>query len=158
MRELKRVGAAALMAAALALGASASASAAPAAGIAIGPAAPTDGALLQIRDGGGRWQGGGGGRGGHWGGRGHWGGGHGGHFRGRHHRGFRNDGAWIGLGVAGALLADGLYDGDYYDYDSDAGPSSGAAERCAATFRSFEWDTGLYTTYGGQKRVCPYLD
>ena len=28
---------------------------------------------------------------------------------------------------------------------------------CAESFRSFEWRTGLYTTYGGEKRLCPYL-
>lgn len=30
-------------------------------------------------------------------------------------------------------------------------------EKCARRYRSFEWDTGLYTTYGGEKRLCPYL-
>ena len=33
----------------------------------------------------------------------------------------------------------------------------GPRERCSAEFRSFEWDTGLYTTYAGEKRLCPYL-
>ena len=28
---------------------------------------------------------------------------------------------------------------------------------CAQNFRSFEWNTGLYTTYDGDKRLCPYL-
>jgi hypothetical protein len=28
---------------------------------------------------------------------------------------------------------------------------------CAQNFRSFEWNTGLYTTYSGEKRLCPYL-
>lgn len=32
-----------------------------------------------------------------------------------------------------------------------------AKERCARRFKSFEWDTGLYTTYRGPKKVCPYL-
>ena len=28
---------------------------------------------------------------------------------------------------------------------------------CAQRFRSFEWNTGLYTAYSGEKRVCLYL-
>ena len=50
----------------------------------------------------------------------------------------------------------------YYerDDDDDAGyegvPYSGK-ERCARRFRSFDWDTGLYTTYGGHTKLCPYL-
>lgn len=38
----------------------------------------------------------------------------------------------------------------------EAGPRS-AKDRCARRFRSFEWETGLYTTYGGHKKPCPYL-
>ena len=75
---------------------------------------------------------------------------------------------WIGLGVvAGAIIADeayrphpghyydqGPYDGPYYypsDYRGD--PRS----ICAQNFRSFEWRTGYYTTYSGERRLCPYL-
>jgi BA14K-like protein len=29
--------------------------------------------------------------------------------------------------------------------------------RCAAQFRSFEPDTGYYTTYAGERVLCPYL-
>jgi hypothetical protein len=32
-----------------------------------------------------------------------------------------------------------------------------AAGRCAAQFRSFEPDTGYYTTYDGDRVLCPYL-
>jgi BA14K-like protein len=32
-----------------------------------------------------------------------------------------------------------------------------AASRCAAQFRSFEPDTGYYTTYDGDRVLCPYL-
>jgi len=78
--------------------------------------------------------------------------------------------AWLGLGagvVAGAIIADqayrphpghyydeGPYDGPYYypaDYRGDP------REICAQNFRTFEWRTGLYTTYNGGKRLCPYL-
>lgn len=30
-------------------------------------------------------------------------------------------------------------------------------DRCSRRFRSFERRTGLYTTYGGEKKLCPYL-
>jgi hypothetical protein len=94
--------------------------------------------------------------------RGGWRGGH------RGHRGFRT-GAAIGLGIAGAAIATGAARGYYYGDDDDyyyAEPvysygytysGGGGAERCAATFRSFEWDTGLYTTYQGERVRCPYL-
>jgi BA14K-like protein len=56
-----------------------------------------------------------------------------------------------------------IYYGNGYGYgrgDEEAGDDGApysAQERCAQRFRSFEWDTGLYTTYGGHKRLCPYL-
>jgi hypothetical protein len=58
-----------------------------------------------------------------------------------------NPGAFIALGVLGALLNQG---------HSESYARS-AMQRCDDRFRSFEWDTGLYTTYGGDKRLCPYL-
>jgi len=77
---------------------------------------------------------------------------------------------WIGLGagvVAGAIIADeayrphpghyydeGPYDGPYY-YPSDYRGDPRAI--CAQNFRSFEWRTGYYTTYSGERRLCPYL-
>ncbi|KAB2911153.1 MAG: hypothetical protein F9K29_23270 [Hyphomicrobiaceae bacterium] len=86
-------------------------------------------------------------------------------------RGWRRGPApWIGLGagvVLGTIIADHAYrprpgyfyddysyDGPYYypsDYEGDP------REMCARNFRSFEWRTGLYTTYSGEKRLCPYL-
>lgn len=32
-----------------------------------------------------------------------------------------------------------------------------AMERCAAQFRSFDPETGTYTSYSGETVVCPYL-
>jgi hypothetical protein len=77
---------------------------------------------------------------------------------------------WLGLGagiVAGAIIANEAYRprrGYYYDDYSYDGPyyyPSGYAGDprtvCAQNFRSFEWNTGLYTTYSGEKRLCPYL-
>lgn len=43
---------------------------------------------------------------------------------------------------------------DYTEYSDD---SNSARERCDQRFRSFEWETGLYTTYSGYKKLCPYL-
>ena len=48
------------------------------------------------------------------------------------------------------------YNPDYDDAGYEGVPYS-AKERCDRRFRSFEWDTGLYTTYGGHKKLCPYL-
>ncbi|MDX2205302.1 MAG: BA14K family protein [Hyphomicrobiaceae bacterium] len=70
------------------------------------------------------------------------------HGRWNRHRGHGwNPGAAIALGIVGSLIARGVSRGAAYD----------AIERCDARFRSFERDTGLYTTYGGEKRLCPYL-
>jgi hypothetical protein len=37
------------------------------------------------------------------------------------------------------------------------GNARSAMQRCDNRFRSFEWDTGYYTTYDGDKVLCPYL-
>jgi hypothetical protein len=76
----------------------------------------------------------------HHGRHGHW------HHRHNRHRYGRDLAIGLGLGILGAATAPRAY-GYYGD----------ARGRCAARFRSFEWDTGLYTTYGGDKRLCPYL-
>jgi hypothetical protein len=31
-------------------------------------------------------------------------------------------------------------------------------QRCSETFRSFDPVTGTYVTYGGETRVCPYIE
>jgi hypothetical protein len=70
------------------------------------------------------------------------------HWR-RHHRYYDdwNPGAYIALGILGALVNQGLSESE----------ARSAMQRCDERFRSFEPDTGLYTTYGGEKRLCPYL-
>jgi BA14K-like protein len=97
-----------------------------------------------------------------------------GNWRGRRNWG-RNAAIGLGLGVLGGAIASGAYANRYYDdpyvgyddryvgraveYDNDdvyEGNDDGV-RRCAATFRSFEPETGQYTTYGGEKRMCPYL-
>lgn len=79
-------------------------------------------------------------------------------------------GPWLGLGagvVIGSIIANEAYRprrGYYYDdyaYDGPyyypSGYSGDPRAICAQNFRSFEWNTGLYTTYSGEKRLCPYL-
>ena len=77
-------------------------------------------------------------------------------------------GLGIGLGIiGGAIIANEIYRtrrGYYYDDSAYDGPYyypsnySGDPRRiCAQNFRSFEWNSGLYTTYSGEKRLCPYL-
>jgi hypothetical protein len=83
-------------------------------------------------------------------------------------RGWRGPGIGLGLGIiGGAIIAneiyrprpgyrydDYAYDGPYY-YPSNY---RGDPRRiCAENFRSFEWNTGMYTTYSGERRLCPYL-
>jgi hypothetical protein len=74
----------------------------------------------------------------------------------------------LGAGVAiGTIIADEAYRprrGYYYDdyaYDGPyyypSGYRGDPRVLCAENFRSFEWRTGLYTTYSGEKRLCPYL-
>lgn len=100
---------------------------------------------------------------------------YGGHGRfnygyGHRHRYRYGSGAFIGLGagiVAGAIIANSYYRpraGYYYDdyayegpYYRPAGYGGDPRVLCAENFRSFEWKTGLYTTYGGEKKLCPYL-
>jgi hypothetical protein len=43
------------------------------------------------------------------------------------------------------------------DDDDDGAFQDSAMSRCAAQFRSFEPDTGYYTTYDGDRVLCPYL-
>jgi hypothetical protein len=84
--------------------------------------------------------------------------------------GWRGPGIGLGIGagiVAGAIIADRAYGprrGYYYDTYAYDGPYYYPADYqgdprriCAQHFRSFEWRTGLYTTYGGERRMCPYL-
>ena len=92
-------------------------------------------------------------------------------YRGYGYRGYGR-GAYVGLGigagiVAGAIIANSYYrprPGYYYDdYEYDgpyyrpAGYAGDPRVLCAESFRSFEWRTGLYTTFNGEKKLCPYL-
>jgi hypothetical protein len=143
MTLLKRAGSAALLAAAVAFGSSA-VGAAPLTNQALSQAA-NSGSVMQVRD---RYYGGGG----DW----HRGGRH------RYHNDGWNSGAYLGLGIAGAIIGGALSDdGEGYDegdgYYAGGEGSDMGMRRCAAQFRSFEPETGYYTTFEGQKRLCPYL-
>jgi hypothetical protein len=87
---------------------------------------------------------------------------------GHRHRGWgRGVGIGLGLGILGGIVAAEAYrprPGYYYDDYAYEGPYYYPSEYagdprvvCAQNFRSFEWHTGLYTTYSGEKRLCPYL-
>jgi len=92
--------------------------------------------------------------------------GHRGH---RHRRGIGTGlGIGLGLGILGAGIIyseayrprrDRYYDDEAYDgpYYYPSGYSGDPRTICAQNFRSFEWNTGLYTTYRGEKKLCPYL-
>ncbi len=71
------------------------------------------------------------------------------HWRHRH-RG--NIGVGIGLGIIGGMIAAEAYRSNAYGYEG-----GDPRVACAQRFRSFEWNTGLYTTYEGDRVVCPYL-
>lgn len=64
-------------------------------------------------------------------------------------------GAGVAVGVIGSIIAHGAAeahrDRDYYDDEE------WRWRKCDREFRSFEWDTGMYTTYSGHRRLCPYL-
>jgi hypothetical protein len=87
-------------------------------------------------------------------------------WHGRHRFG-RGVGIGLGLGILGGIVASEAYRpayGYYYDDYSYDGPyyypsgyGGDPRQICAQNFRSFEWNTGLYTTYSGEKRLCPYL-
>jgi hypothetical protein len=90
-------------------------------------------------------------------------------YRGRGY-GYRRGGyglPLLGAGIiAGAIIADRAYRPRYRYYDAvdyngpyyrPADYRGSDRQLCAENFRSFEWRTGLYTTYGGEKRMCPYL-
>jgi hypothetical protein len=83
----------------------------------------------------------------------------------------RGRGVGIGLGIGvlgGLIIANEAYRprrGYYYDDYAHDGPyyypsgyQGDPRVMCAENFRSFEWRTGLYTTYSGEKLLCPYLN
>jgi hypothetical protein len=95
-------------------------------------------------------------------------------YRGYGPRGYGSRGygyvPWIGLGAgiaAGTFIYSQTYlprRGYYYDTYAYDGPyyypegfTGDRKELCSRYFKSFEYRTGMYTTYGGERRLCPYL-
>lgn len=62
-------------------------------------------------------------------------------------------GAGLAVGIIGSLIAQGIAE----EHADRYGDSEWRWRKCDREFRSFEWDTGMYTTYEGDRRVCPYL-
>ncbi|MBT3069492.1 BA14K family protein [Rhodomicrobium sp. Az07] len=66
-------------------------------------------------------------------------------------------GAAIGLGIAGAIIGGAIIANEA----ANAAPPPRAYDdgygRCAATFRSFNPNTGTYVGFDGIERPCPYL-
>ena len=65
----------------------------------------------------------------------------------------------VGLGIAaaiigGVVIANATRSNGYYERRHRG---SGAAQRCADTYRSFDWQSGTYLGYDGDRHVCPYL-
>ena len=67
----------------------------------------------------------------------------------RRHK-YRNVQRDIAIGVGIAILGIIIEEAARGDYEN-------AMRRCARDYRSFEWETGTYITYGGRVRLCPYL-
>jgi len=65
-------------------------------------------------------------------------------------RKYRNVQRDIAIGVGIAILG-------IIAEEAARGNYENAMRRCARDYRSFEWETGTYITYGGRVRLCPYL-
>jgi hypothetical protein len=78
---------------------------------------------------------------------------------GRRYHNRRNDGWGRGVGpflgglAAGAIIGGAASGG----YASGTSGTNDAYARCSAQFRSFDPQSGTYTAYTGEQRVCPYL-
>lgn len=87
-------------------------------------------------------------------------------------------GRYIALGVGAAILGSALTANHYNNRRYRSGYRSGyrysyprrtyyrshyynaprwAKRKCARRYKSFDWHSGTYVTYGGRVRVCPYL-
>lgn len=87
------------------------------------------------------------------------------HWRHRHHHHHRR--WWRGGVYFGAPYYYGTWGPSYYDdyfYDDPvivdepiASYDDDAVERCEARYRSFDRRTGTFMTYGGERKLCPYL-
>ena len=73
--------------------------------------------------------------------------------RGYYERRRRDNGLEIGLGIAGAIIGGAII---AESVRRNSAEQSGYT-RCSRAFRSFDPDTGTYTSYDGETLRCPYL-
>ncbi len=111
-----------------------SAAALPGPAASVSPAGPAQATHIQYRDWDGRYDG-----------RRHW----------RRDRWGGGVGPFLG-GLAAGVIIGGAASG-YGSGTAGVVGGDDAYARCSAQFRSFDPSTGTYTTYGGETRVCPYL-
>jgi uncharacterized protein YcfJ len=77
---------------------------------------------------------------------------------GHSHRRHRND--WIGPVVAGALIGAIIanQNSTVSRHRQHGGDSyRDAKRRCASDYRSYDWESDTYVTYGGTVKLCPYV-
>ena len=75
----------------------------------------------------------------------------------RGHRGYRYGRGAIGLGIAGAIIGGAIIANEGYRYRTRRYSNVSARQQCADTYRSFDWNSGTYMGYDGERHVCPYL-
>ncbi len=78
------------------------------------------------------------------------------YYRG-HRGGYWRGGRWVGLGIASAIVGSAIIADEGYRYRRYRYSGDGARQQCADRFRSFDWDSGTYMGYDGERHVCPYL-
>lgn len=60
--------------------------------------------------------------------------------------------------VDGGYAPEVIIEDDYVDEPDVIIAERDGFDRCAATFRSFDPDSGTYVTYAGETLRCPYLE
>ena len=66
-------------------------------------------------------------------------------------------GAGVAVGVIGSIIAQGAAEAHRERGYRGRRDEEWRWRKCDRKFRSFEYDTGMYTTYSGERRLCPYL-
>ncbi|MBF0256461.1 MAG: BA14K family protein [Gammaproteobacteria bacterium] len=75
------------------------------------------------------------------------------------HRPSRRSNNWVAPLVAGALIGAIISNHSSqttYGY-SNKGAYKSAKRRCAREYRSYDWDSDTFVTYGGVVKLCPYV-
>lgn len=69
----------------------------------------------------------------------------------------RNIGLGIAAGIIGGVVISQAGRANGYSERRYRASGSSAAQHCADTYRSFDWNSGTYMGYDGERHVCPYL-